>query len=67
MTQQNAALVEQVTAASESMRDQTARLAQAVAVFRLQAAHARAADDRVPWCGVAEQGSNVLHVQAAAA
>jgi methyl-accepting chemotaxis protein len=35
MTQQNAALVEQAAAASQSMRDQAARLADAVAVFRL--------------------------------
>jgi methyl-accepting chemotaxis protein-1 (serine sensor receptor) len=33
VTQQNAALVEQVTAASESMREQTTRLADAVAAF----------------------------------
>ncbi|HEU0200695.1 MAG TPA: hypothetical protein VFR86_09690, partial [Burkholderiaceae bacterium] len=35
MTQQNAALVEQSTAAAESLKDQAARLASAVAVFRL--------------------------------
>jgi len=38
MTQQNAALVEQSTAAAESLRDQAARLAQAVGSFRLQQA-----------------------------
>jgi methyl-accepting chemotaxis protein len=37
MTQQNAALVEQSAAAAESMREQSARLAQAVGRFRLQA------------------------------
>ena len=37
MTQQNAALVEQSAAAADSMREQTARLSQAVAAFRLQA------------------------------
>jgi methyl-accepting chemotaxis protein len=35
MTQQNAALVEQAAAAAESMQDQSVRLAQAVAVFKL--------------------------------
>ena len=36
ITQQNAALVEQATAATESMRDQAASLARAVSVFRLE-------------------------------
>src|SRR5690606_9297151 len=36
-TQQNAALVEESAAASESMREQAARLAEAVSVFKLQA------------------------------
>ncbi|WP_310564007.1 methyl-accepting chemotaxis protein [Hydrogenophaga sp.] len=35
MTQQNAALVEESAAAAESLKDQAARLAQAVAVFRV--------------------------------
>jgi methyl-accepting chemotaxis protein len=35
MTQQNAALVEQAAAAAESMQDQTAKLAQAVSIFKL--------------------------------
>jgi methyl-accepting chemotaxis protein-2 (aspartate sensor receptor) len=35
MTQQNAALVEQSSAAAESLRDQASRLAQAVARFRV--------------------------------
>jgi methyl-accepting chemotaxis protein len=35
MTQQNAALVEESAAAAESLKDQTARLSQAVSVFRL--------------------------------
>ena len=38
VTQQNAALVEQTSAAAEAMQDQAARLAQAVSVFRLDAA-----------------------------
>ncbi|KGF79270.1 hypothetical protein IA69_25340 [Massilia sp. JS1662] len=36
VTQQNAALVEQAAAASQAMQDQAARLAEAVAVFRLE-------------------------------
>jgi methyl-accepting chemotaxis protein len=40
VTQQNAALVEETAAASASMQDQAAQLAQAVAVFRVEAAHA---------------------------
>jgi methyl-accepting chemotaxis protein len=38
VTQQNAALVEETSAASEAMQDQAATLAQAVAVFRLDPA-----------------------------
>jgi methyl-accepting chemotaxis protein len=37
MTQQNAALVEQSSAAAESLKDQAARLAQVVGTFRLEA------------------------------
>ncbi len=37
MTQQNAALVEQSTAAAQSLRDQATRLAEVVQVFRLRA------------------------------
>jgi len=40
MTQQNAALVEESAAAAESLKDQTARLSQAVSVFRLHDTHA---------------------------
>ena len=40
MTQQNAALVEQSAAAAASLRDQAQRLAQAVAVFKLNGADA---------------------------
>jgi methyl-accepting chemotaxis protein len=40
VTQQNAALVEEASAASEAMQEQAARLAEAVAVFRLDAAPA---------------------------
>jgi len=36
VTQQNAALVEQAAAAAQAMRDQAARLADAVAVFRIE-------------------------------
>jgi methyl-accepting chemotaxis protein len=36
MTQQNAALVEQSTAASESLKEQAQRLARSLAVFRLE-------------------------------
>jgi len=35
MTQQNAALVEEAAAAAESLREQAARLAEAVSVFRV--------------------------------
>jgi len=35
MTQQNAALVEQSSAAADSLRDQSSRMAEAVAIFRL--------------------------------
>jgi methyl-accepting chemotaxis protein len=35
MTQQNAALVEESSAASESLKDQAARLTQLVSVFRI--------------------------------
>jgi methyl-accepting chemotaxis protein len=37
MTQQNAALVEESAAAAESLKDQAARLAQVVQVFRISA------------------------------
>ena len=43
MTQQNAALVEQSGAAAVSMREQAARLAEAVAVFKIGPAEARQA------------------------
>ncbi|SDF27864.1 methyl-accepting chemotaxis protein [Massilia sp. PDC64] len=42
-TQQNAALVEEAAAASEQLREQAAKLAQTVAVFKLDGAHDRAA------------------------
>ncbi len=41
-TQQNAALVEEAAAASEQLREQAAKLAQTVAVFRVGGAHDRA-------------------------
>jgi len=37
MTQQNAALVEESTAAAESLKDQAARLSEVVGAFRLEA------------------------------
>jgi len=37
MTQQNAALVEESTAASESLKEQAVRLAQVVGTFKLEA------------------------------
>ena len=40
VTQQNAALVEQSAAASESMQDQARRLSEIVSVFRLERQHA---------------------------
>jgi methyl-accepting chemotaxis protein len=42
-TQQNAALVEEAAAASESLREQAAKLAQTVAVFKVDGAPERAA------------------------
>jgi methyl-accepting chemotaxis protein len=42
MTQQNAALVEESAAAAESLREQAQRLAEAVSVFKLEAADANA-------------------------
>jgi methyl-accepting chemotaxis protein len=41
-TQQNAALVEEAAAAAASMRDQALRLAEAIAVFRIDGSTARA-------------------------
>jgi methyl-accepting chemotaxis protein len=52
-TQQNAALVEEAAAASESLREQAAKLSQTVAVFRLDAAHGRAAPAALPKPNVA--------------
>ena len=39
VTQQNAALVEEAAAASESMQEQAAALAEMVSIFKLDAAH----------------------------
>jgi methyl-accepting chemotaxis protein len=47
MTQQNAALVEQAAAAAESMQEQSIRLAQSVAVFKLAASDERSAQQYV--------------------
>jgi methyl-accepting chemotaxis protein len=46
VTQQNAALVEQAAAASQAMQDQAGRLAEAVAVFRLDSGAPAAAPVR---------------------
>ncbi|HEV7816580.1 MAG TPA: methyl-accepting chemotaxis protein [Janthinobacterium sp.] len=43
VTQQNAALVEEAAAAAESMQKQSARLAEVVSIFKLDAAHMPAA------------------------
>jgi len=43
VTQQNASLVEEAAAAAESMQEQAAKLAQVVAVFRLDAAETKSA------------------------
>ncbi|WP_036175711.1 methyl-accepting chemotaxis protein [Massilia sp. 9096] len=48
VTQQNAALVEEASAASQSMRDQAARLAEVVGIFRLAHGVAPASPARVP-------------------
>jgi methyl-accepting chemotaxis protein len=42
VTQQNASLVEEAAAASESMQDQASKLAQVVSVFKLNSAPQRA-------------------------
>jgi methyl-accepting chemotaxis protein len=52
-TQQNAALVEEAAAASESLREQAAKLSQTVAVFRLDGARGRAAAASIPASNVA--------------
>jgi methyl-accepting chemotaxis protein len=48
VTQQNAALVEQAAASAESLKDEAGRLAQAVGVFKLDAA---LAEDQAPTLG----------------
>ena len=53
VTQQNAALVEEAAAASESLREQAAKLSQTVAVFRLDGARDRSAPAAVPKSNVA--------------
>ncbi|WP_372183594.1 methyl-accepting chemotaxis protein [Xanthomonas axonopodis] len=45
-TQQNAALVEEATAAARSMEEQAVHLTDAVAIFKIDARHARHADTR---------------------
>src|SRR4051812_401147 len=49
MTQQNAALVEQSTAAAESLKEQTGRLAEVIDTFKLSAAGALALAPRAAW------------------
>lgn len=51
VTQQNAALVEEVAAASESMRDQSGDLAGAVSIFKLAAAAREGAAPARPAAG----------------
>jgi methyl-accepting chemotaxis protein len=46
VTQQNSALVEEAAAAAESLQDQASKLAQAVSVFKLDAAYAAASAPR---------------------
>jgi methyl-accepting chemotaxis protein len=53
VTQQNAALVEEAAAASESLREQAAKLSQTVAVFRLDGARDRSAPAALPKSNVA--------------
>ena len=48
MTQQNAALVEESAAAAESLREQSARMAEAISVFKLGGAAPRPAPSRAP-------------------
>ena len=48
MTQQNAALVEESAAAAESLREQSARMTEAIAVFRLGGSAARAPAAKAP-------------------
>ncbi|WP_322402641.1 methyl-accepting chemotaxis protein [Massilia luteola] len=52
-TQQNAALVEEAAAASESLREQAAKLSQTVAVFRLDGGRGRGAPAALPRTDVA--------------
>jgi hypothetical protein len=53
VTQQNAALVEQAAAASQSLQEQAGRLTEAVAVFRLDAQAGGTAVQRAPVAAVA--------------
>jgi methyl-accepting chemotaxis protein len=48
MTQQNAALVEESAAAAESLREQSARMAEAIGVFKLSGSAPRSAPVRTP-------------------
>ena len=48
MTQQNAALVEESAAAAESLREQSARMAEAIGVFKLSGTAARPVAARAP-------------------
>ncbi|RZL35248.1 MAG: hypothetical protein EOP35_15030 [Rubrivivax sp.] len=48
MTQQNAALVEESAAAAESLREQSARMAEAIGVFKLGGSAHRSAPARAP-------------------
>jgi methyl-accepting chemotaxis protein len=60
VTQQNASLVEEAAAAAESMQEQAARLAEVVAVFKLDAAAAGAISQRTPASVPAQRGKALL-------
>jgi methyl-accepting chemotaxis protein len=60
VTQQNASLVEEAAAAAESMQEQAARLAEVVAVFKLDAAAAGAVSQRTPASVPAQRGKALL-------
>ena len=61
VTQQNAALVEEAAAAAESMQEQAHGLAEAVSVFKLEAAaHSRAARTQAPSAAQAAGGKPLL-------
>jgi methyl-accepting chemotaxis protein len=60
VTQQNASLVEEAAAAAESMQEQAAKLAEVVAVFKLDAAAAGAISQRTPASVPAQRGKALI-------